>query len=67
MSIGVTPKVDTSTWQIDPVHSTAQFKVKHMMISKVKGEFTSVTGALELNETDITKSKLEASIDATTI
>ncbi len=67
MSIGVTPEVGTSTWQIDPVHSTAQFKVKHMMISNVKGEFTSVTGALELNETDITKSKLEASIDATTI
>jgi polyisoprenoid-binding protein YceI len=56
-----------SNWNIDPVHSSAQFKVKHMMISNVKGEFTAVTGALTLNETDITKSRVEASIDATTI
>ncbi len=57
----------TTTWNIDPVHTTAQFKVKHMMISNVKGEFTAVTGKLELNDADITKSKVEASIDATTI
>jgi polyisoprenoid-binding protein YceI len=57
----------TTTWNIDPVHSTAQFKVKHMMISNVKGEFTAVTGKLELNSEDITKSKVEASIDAATI
>ena len=56
----------TSTWNIDPVHSTAQFKVKHMMISNVKGEFTKIHGKLELDP-DITKSQVEASIDATTI
>jgi polyisoprenoid-binding protein YceI len=58
---------ETSTWNIDPVHSTAQFKVKHMMISNVKGEFTKITGKLELDEADITKSRVEAFIDATTI
>jgi polyisoprenoid-binding protein YceI len=57
----------TTTWNIDPVHSQAQFKVKHMMISNVKGEFSAVSGKLELNTSDITKSKIEASIDATTI
>jgi polyisoprenoid-binding protein YceI len=57
----------TATWSIDPVHSTAQFKVKHMMISNVKGEFTAITGKLELNDADITKSRVEASIDAATI
>ena len=56
-----------TNWNIDPVHSSAQFKVKHMMISNVKGEFTAVTGALTLDEKDITKSRIEASIDATTI
>ena len=30
----------TTTWNIDPVHSVAEFKVKHMMISNVKGQFT---------------------------
>jgi len=57
----------TTTWNIDPVHATAQFKVKHMMISNVKGEFTTITGKLELNGADINKSRVEASIDAATI
>jgi len=65
MSAAVSP--GTTNWNIDPVHSNAQFKVKHMMISNVKGEFTKVTGKLELNSSDITKSHVEASIDAATI
>ncbi|MGA8151501.1 MAG: YceI family protein [Terriglobales bacterium] len=56
-----------TTWKIDPVHSAAQFKVKHMMISNVKGEFTGLTGTLTLDPTDITKSRIESSIDAATI
>ncbi len=68
MNAVATPEVTaTSTWNIDPIHSHAQFKVKHMMISNVKGEFTAVTGKLELNDADITKSRIEASVDATTI
>ena len=69
MSTGTAPQVITGTtaWNIDPVHSNAQFKVKHMMISNVKGEFTPVTGKLELNSADITNSRIEASIDAATI
>jgi len=65
MSTAVSTK--TSTWNIDPVHSTAQFKVKHMMISNVKGEFTKITGKLVLDESNITKSQVEAFIDAKTI
>ncbi len=57
----------TTTWNIDPVHSAAQFKVRHMMISNVKGEFTAIAGTLELDGADITNSRVEASIDATTI
>jgi polyisoprenoid-binding protein YceI len=68
MSTVTAPEVTAiTTWNIDPVHSNAQFKVKHMMISNVKGEFTAVTGKLELNGADITKSRVEASIDAATI
>ena len=66
-TILVQPETTTSTWAIDRVHSTAQFKVKHMMISNVLGEFTSITGVLERDENDITKSKIRASIDAATI
>jgi polyisoprenoid-binding protein YceI len=66
-TILVQPETTTSTWVIDRVHSTAQFKVKHMMISNVTGEFTSINGILDLDENDITKSKMRASIDAATI
>jgi len=69
MSTGTAPQVTTgtTTWNIDPVHSHAQFKVKHLMISNVKGEFTAVTGKLELDGEEITKSRVEATIDAATI
>ena len=60
-------KSPTTTWNIDPVHSAAQFKVKHMMISNVKGEFTSVKGSLEFDEHNIANSRVQAEIDATTI
>src|SRR3974377_882603 len=69
MSVAVIPEVKstTSTWNIDPVHSTAQFKVKHMMISNVKGEFTAVTGELNLNDEAITKSPVPACMGAGTM
>jgi polyisoprenoid-binding protein YceI len=67
MSTVVSPEVVTTTWNIDPAHSAAQFKVRHLMISNVKGEFSHISGQLELDVTDITKSRVEAAIDATTI
>src|SRR5512146_2525572 len=62
-----TTGTSTTTWNIDPVHSVAEFKVRHMMISNVKGQFTGVSGALKLNDADITKSSIDASIDAASI
>jgi len=59
-----TPKTATTTWNLDPVHSVAEFKVKHMMISNVKGQFANVTGVLTLDEADPTNSRVEASIEA---
>jgi polyisoprenoid-binding protein YceI len=59
--------VSTTTWNIDPVHTVAEFKVKHMMISNVKGHFTNVSGVSLLDEGDVTKSRVEASIDAASI
>jgi polyisoprenoid-binding protein YceI len=59
--------MSTTTWNLDSAHTVAEFKVKHMMISNVKGHFTGVTGVLTLDESDVTKSKLEAKIDAATI
>ena len=67
MSAAAVPQSATSTWSIDPVHSVAEFKVKHMMISNVKGQFTGVGGTLTLDKADITQSRITASIDASTI
>ena len=57
----------TTTWNIDPAHSVAEFKVKHMMISNVKGQFAKVTGVLTLDESDLTNSRVEALIEAASI
>ncbi len=57
----------TTTWNIDPAHSAAEFKVKHMMISNVKGKFSGISGVLHRFEADDTRSALEVSIDAGTI
>ncbi len=61
------PQTATTTWNLDPVHSVAEFKVKHMMISNVKGQFTTLTGVLSLDETNHTNSRVEASIQAASI
>lgn len=61
------PGPTTTTWNIDPVHTTVEFKVRHMMITNVKGQFTGVTGVLTLDEQDVTESHVEASIDAASI
>jgi polyisoprenoid-binding protein YceI len=57
----------TTTWNIDPAHAQAQFKVKHMMISNVKGEFHSIKGTLNYDSENIANSHVEATIDATTV
>ena len=57
----------TSTWNIDPAHSTAQFTVRHLAISNVTGNFTKVTGSVVLNEKDITQSQVSASIDVNSV
>src|SRR4051812_22470753 len=67
MSTLATPQTAVSTWNLDAAHSVAEFKVKHMMISNVKGQFTKVTGALHLDEQDVTNSSVEASIEASSI
>jgi polyisoprenoid-binding protein YceI len=58
---------DFSTWNIDPAHSAAEFKVRHMMISNVKGKFSGISGVLKLDETDYKHSTVEVSIPAASV
>jgi polyisoprenoid-binding protein YceI len=67
MSTSAIPQTAIATWNIDPAHSIAEFKVKHMMISNVKGQFAKVTGVLTLDESDLANSCVEALIEAASI
>jgi polyisoprenoid-binding protein YceI len=55
------------TWKIDPAHSAAQFAVRHMGISTVRGEFKRVSGSAGYDTADPGKTSLDATIDATTV
>jgi len=57
----------TTTWNIDPAHTVAEFKVRHMMISNVKGHFSKVSGELSLDESNVANSSVQASIEAASI
>lgn len=56
-----------TTWNIDPDHSNIGFKVRHLMVSNVKGSFDKHTGVVEINDKDITKSKVTVTIDTASI
>jgi len=56
-----------SVWQIDPQHSSAQFAVRHLGLSTVRGAFSKLSGTMQLDDQDITKSTIEVSIDVNTV
>ena len=57
----------SSTWQIDPNHSAAQFAVRHLAISTVRGAFTKVNGTVQFDDKDVSKSTVEVTIDAASV
>ena len=57
----------STSYNIDPTHSGAHFKVRHLMISWVRGEFTKVSGTATVNEADPAASSLTAEIDVNSI
>src|SRR5258706_15330217 len=61
------PAAATSTWQVDPNHSAAQFAVRHLAISTVRGAFTKVNGTIQLDDKDISKSSVEVTIDSDSV
>ena len=60
-------QAQTTIWQLDPAHSNAQFSVRHLGISNVQGEFTKVTGTVQLDDQDISKSTVNATIDVNSL
>jgi polyisoprenoid-binding protein YceI len=57
----------TNKWNIDVTHSGVSFTIRHMVVSKVRGRFAKFSGALNLDDDDMTRSTIEATIDAASI
>jgi polyisoprenoid-binding protein YceI len=57
----------TTEWKIDPAHSSAQFAVKHLGISTVRGAFSSVKGVVQWDDQDVTKSSVDVTIDVNSV
>ena len=55
------------TYQIDPKHSAARFKIRHMMIANVGGEFNSVSGTIDFDDAKPDQSRIDAAIDANSL
>jgi len=65
--LAISAMASATTWNIDPEHSNVGFKVRHLMISNVKGSFEKHSGTVDFNDKDITKSKVEVTIDTNSI
>jgi polyisoprenoid-binding protein YceI len=56
-----------ATWQIDPDHSSIQFKIRHLTVSNVKGDFSKAKGVVTIDDKDIGELKVELVIDASSV
>jgi polyisoprenoid-binding protein YceI len=65
--LALAASAQASTWKSDAAHAKAGFSAKHMMVSTVHGELGPITSTLDLDDKDLTKSKVDATIDATKI
>ncbi len=65
--LALSASAQVETYQIDPMHSAAQFSIRHMGISTVRGAFSKVTGTVQFDPSDVTKTSIDATIDTNTI
>jgi polyisoprenoid-binding protein YceI len=55
------------SWKIDPNHTAAQFAIRHLGVSTVRGAFTKVSGSAEYDPADLSKTSIDATIDASSV
>ena len=65
--MNTTETKSTTKWAIDPTHSELTFKVKHLMITNVKGEFRNFEAAIESDGNDFSEARISATVDAASI
>ncbi len=57
----------TTQWNIDLAHSGVTFSIRHMVVSRVRGRFAKFDGVVTLDDDDLTRSSVEATVDASSI
>jgi polyisoprenoid-binding protein YceI len=67
MTLAPMARAQTSTWALDPAHSQADFQIRHLGVSNIRGSITGAKGTVVLDEKDITKSKVEATLATATV
>jgi len=67
LAMAASAAAQAGTWQIDPNHTAAQFAVRHLGVSTVRGAFTKVSGSATYDPSDLSKTSLEATIDANSV
>jgi polyisoprenoid-binding protein YceI len=67
LAMATSAAAQAGTWQIDPNHTAAQFSVRHLGVSTVRGAFTKVSGSVKHDPADSSKDSLEATIDANSV
>ena len=65
--LAISAVAQVQSWQIDPNHTAAQFSVRHMGISTVRGAFTKVSGTAQYDPSNPGKSSVDVSIDADSV
>ncbi len=67
VSLAAPRLADAAAWEIDASHSAVSFSVRHLMVSNVRGELGKVSGTINIDDKDITKSTVEATIEVAAI
>src|SRR3984957_11369890 len=67
LAMAATAVAQAGNWKIDPMHSSAQFSVRHLGVSTVRGAFTKVSGSATFDPADPSKTALDATLDAASV
>lgn len=67
VALAVSASAQVETWNLDPFHSAAQFAVRHNGISTVRGAFAKLSGTVQYDPSDPTKTVIEATIDTNSV
>ena len=67
LALALPAAAETQSWNIDGAHSSAQFSVRHMGISTVRGAFTKVSGTVQYDPGDLAKTVIDATIETASV